>query len=387
MKRVGMEVSHAVAEAVRLANVDLIAAYPITPQTHIVERLSEAVANGEIDAEFICVESEHSAMSVCLGASASGARTYTATSAQGLELMHEVLYVTSGMRLPVSMTVANRALSAPLNILCDHSDLMATRDTGWIQMFAENGQEAFDLTLCSFRIAEEAMLPIMMHMDGFTLTHVVEPILLMEEGEVGDLIPEFKSPMSLDPDNPLTLGGYALASEYTEVKVSQEKAVREAKRVVKDTWRRFGEISGRFYNPVECYEMEDARIGLALQGSFAETASIAVDKMRKDGKKVGLVRPRLWRPFPFEELRQATKDLDALVVLDRSLSVGSHPPLGSEIRSALYGQPKRPQVVSFVGGLGGRDITPEGFERMIEDSLKIAEAGPGEEFLIFGVKE
>lgn len=386
MKRVGMEVSFAAAEAVKLADVDLIAAYPITPQTHIVERLSEMVANGELDAEYICVESEHSALSACLGASASGARAYTATAAQGLELMHEVLYVASGMRLPVVMTVTNRALSAPLNIWCDHSDAMATRDTGWIQMFVENGQELFDLTLCSFKIAEKAMLPAMVHVDGFTLTHVIEPILLVEKSELRDFLPEFKPSISLDPGNPVSLGCYAPPSEYTEIKTAQEAALREAKEVAEDAWKQFGKISGRFYSPLECYEMEDAKIALAIQGSFAETASIAIDKMRKEGQKVGLVRPRLWRPFPFEELRNATRNLDVLVVLDRCLSFGSHPPLCSEIRSTLYGESRKPKIVSFVGGLGGRDISPEGFERMIEDGWKAAKVKPEKEFEIFGLR-
>ena len=386
MKRVGMEVSFAAAEAVKLADVDLIAAYPITPQTHIVERLSEMVANGELNAEYICVESEHSALSACLGASASGARAYTATAGQGLELMHEVLYVASGMRLPMVMTVANRALSAPLNIWCDHSDVMSTRDTGWIQMFVENGQALYDLTLCSFKIAESSMLPTMVHVDGFNLTHVIEPIWQMDKSELGDFLPEYKPAISLDPDRPVSLGCYALPSEYTEVKAAQNAALGEAKLIAERTWEEFGELTGRVYKHLESYRMEDAEIALALQGSFAETASLAVDRMRGEGKKVGLIMPRLWRPFPFEELRGATKNLDVLVVLDRCLSFGSHPPLGSEIRSALYREPQRPQVVSFVGGLGGRDISPEGFERIIEDGSKAARAKRKEEFEIFGLR-
>lgn len=386
MKRVGIEVSFAAAEAVKLADVDVIAAYPITPQTHIVERLSKMVANGELDAEYICVESEHSALSACLGASASGARAYTATAAQGLELMHEVLYVASGMRLPVVMTVANRALSAPLSIWCDHSDAMSTRDTGWIQMFVENGQELYDLTLCSFKIAESSMLPTMVHVDGFSLTHVIEPIWLMDKSEFGDFLPKYKPSISLDPDHPVSLGCYALPSEYTEAKMAQNAVLMEAKGISERVWKEFGELTGRVYKPLESYRMEDAEIALALQGSFAETASLAVDRMRGEGKKVGLIMPRLWRPFPFKELREAVKDLDVLVVLDRCLSFGSHPPLGSEIRSALYREPKRPQVVSFVGGLGGRDISPEGFERIIEDGSKVARVKPEEEFEIFGLR-
>ncbi|MDP2718789.1 MAG: pyruvate ferredoxin oxidoreductase, partial [Dehalococcoidia bacterium] len=275
-KRVGMEVSVALTEAVKLAQVDVISAYPITPQTHIAESLAEKVANGELDSEYICVESEHSAMSACLGSSAAGARTFTASAGQGLELMHEVLYVASAMRLPVVMAVANRALSAPLNVWGDHSDAMATRDVGWIQLFSENGQEVFDLTLCSFRIAEhpEILTPVMMHLDGFNLSHMVEPIFLEDEELVNKFLPPYKHPYVLDPDKPVTLGAFAPPASYTEAKKAQEVALCQSKATIKKVWKEYGDLTGRYYNPVESYCADDAEILLLTMGSFSETATL-----------------------------------------------------------------------------------------------------------------
>ena len=389
-QRVGMEVSLAIAEAAKLANVDVVAAYPITPQTHIVEHLAELVASGEMDAEYIPVESEHSAMSACLGAAAAGARTFTATAGQGLELMHEVLYVASSMRLPVVMAVANRALSAPLSVWGDHSDLMSVRDTGWIQIVAENGQEALDNVICGFRIAEDqrVLLPVMVHVDGFYLTHVVEPINIPEQSEVDKFIPPFRYPLPLDPDKPLTMGAFAPPIIYQETKKAQEVNMRASRGVILEHWDAFGKSFGRYYHPVECYHSEDARILLLTMGSFSETAMAAVDKMRAEGEDIGLIRLRLWRPFPFEEFRQATRGAETIIVVDRALSFGGPGgPVCSEVRSALYNEKNKPKIISFVAGLGGRDITVDGFEDIVHRGMEIAQKGSEQEFEMYGVRE
>ncbi len=387
--RTGMEVSLAVSEAVKLANADVIAAYPITPQTHIVEHLAELVAQGELDAEYIPVESEHSAMSACLGSSAAGCRTFTATAGQGLELMHEVVYVASAMRLPIVMAVANRALSSPLSVWGDHSDVMAVRDTGWIQIFVENGQEAVDNTICAFRMAEDkrALLPVMIHMDGFHLSHMVEPIIFPSQEEVNKFLPPFDYPFPLNPQKPVTMGDFAPPVIFTEAKWAQEVNLEKSKEVILDVWKEFGEKFGRQYNPVECYRCEDCDTLLMVMGSYSETATMAVDKMREAGKKVGLFRIRLWRPFPYEELRQTVKNARTLIVLDRAISLGMEGPVASEIKSALYSTDNKPKVVGFVGGLGGRDISPADFENIINRGIEIAKNGSNREFEIYGVRE
>jgi pyruvate ferredoxin oxidoreductase alpha subunit len=389
-RRVGIEVSQAIAEAVKLANVDVVAAYPITPQTHIVEHLAQLVADGELDAAYVPVESEHSAMSTCLGASAVGARTFTATGGQGLELMHEVLYVASSMRFPVVMTVVNRALSSPLSVWGDHSDAMAIRDTGWIQIFAENGQEVIDEVLCAFRIAEDqkVLLPVIVNLDGFHLSHMIEPMYMPEQSEVDKFIPPYQHPLPLNLDKPVTMGAFAPPFIYSETKKAQEVNLTAAKEVILRCWDEFGNIFQRHYSPVDCYRAEDATVLLLTMGSFGETATIAIDKMRSEGRNVGLVNLRLWRPFPFDEIRQAVNKAEVLIVLDRALSFGGPAgPVCSEIKAALYNEDKKPKVISFVGGLGGRDITPDGFEQIINRGIEISQTGSKQEFEIYGVRE
>jgi len=389
-KKIGLEVSVAIGEAVKLANADVVAAYPITPQTHIVEHLAELVADGGLDAQYIPVESEHSAMSACLGSAAVGARTFTATAGQGLELMHEVLYVASAMRLPIVMAVANRALSSPLSVWGDHSDVMAVRDTGWIQIFTENGQEVVDNVLCAFRIAEDqrVLLPVMIHLDGFHLSHVIEPMLFPEQSAVDQFLPPNQYPLPLDPNKPVAMGDFGPPIIYSETKWAQEVNLRAAKKVVLQIWGEFRDTFGRFYSPVECYHSENCKVLLLTMGSFSETAMTAIDKMRNEGRDVGLVRLRLWRPFPFDEIRRAVKDAEVLIVLDRALSFGGPGgPVCSEIKAALYQSEKKPKVVGFVGGLGGRDISVSGFEEIINRGIEISEAGSTEEFEVFGVRE
>jgi pyruvate ferredoxin oxidoreductase alpha subunit len=389
-KRTGIEVSIAVADAVKLANADVVAAYPITPQTHIVEHLAELVANGELEAEYIPVESEHSAMSACLGSAATGARTFTATSSQGLVLMDEVLFVASGMRLPIVMAVANRALSSPLSIWGDHSDVMSVRDTGWIQIFVENGQQAVDNTIIAFRIAEDhrVLLPVMIHLDGFNLTHVIEPIVLPEESEVAKFLPPNKFPLPLNPDKPVAMGSFAAPGIFIEAKWAQEQNMKASKKVIMEAWNEFNKAFGRQYLPVEKYKADGAKVLILTMGSFSETASVAVDELRDEGNPVGQVRLRLWRPFPFDEFRQAVKDADVLVVLDRAISVGGPAgPVASEVKAALYNLAKKPKVVSFIAGLGGRDITVKGFKDIITKGIEIARTGSKNEYEIYGVRE
>ncbi len=388
-KRVGLEASHAAAEAARMADVDVISAYPITPQTHIPERLAEMVADGELNAAYIPVESEHSALSACLGAAAVGARTFTATAGQGLELMHEVVYIASSMRYPIVMTVCNRALSAPLSVWGDHSDVMAVRDTGWIQVFCQNNQEAFDMTLWAFRVGEDSrvLLPVMVHLDGFHLTHVTEPVFLPEQEEVDRFLPRFQYPFALDPDKPMTHGAFGPPEIYSEAKIAQEVAFRKSKDVIIQGFKEFGDIFGRYYQPVESYRTEGAKVLLLTMGSFSETATIAIDTKRNQGESVGLVSLRLWRPFPFKELRQAVRNAETLIVFDRSISFGGPGgPVYSEIRSALYSEKERPKVVSFIGGLGGRDMSVKDFEYVIDRGREIAEKGSKELFEAVGIR-
>jgi pyruvate ferredoxin oxidoreductase alpha subunit len=385
-----MEVSLAIGEAVKLAGVDVVAAYPITPQTHIVEHIAELVANGELEASYIPVESEHSAMSACVGSSAVGARTFTATAGPGLEYMHNVLYVASSMQLPMVMTVANRALSAPLSVWGDHSDAMSVRDTGWIQIFTENGQDVFDNVLCGFRTGEDpkVLLPVMIHLDGFHLSHMIEPILIPEKSEVDKFLPPYKHPFALDPKKPATMGAFAPPIVYPEAKKAQEANLEASKETILKAWDEFAAIFGRRYSPVEIYRIEGAKTLLLTMGSFSETAMETIDKMRNEGKDVGLVRLRLWRPFPTKELRDAVKNAETLVVFDRALSFGGQAgPVCSEIRSALYNLDKKPKVASIVGGLGGRDVTVAGLEEIINRGMKLVQKGSKQEFEIFGVRE
>jgi pyruvate ferredoxin oxidoreductase alpha subunit len=389
-KRTGMEVSLAIGEAAKLANVDVVAAYPITPQTHIVEHLAELVAEGELDASYIPVESEHSAMSACLGSAAVGARTFTATAGQGLELMHEVLYVASSMQLPIVMTVANRALSAPLSVWGDNSDVMAVRDTRWIQIFTEDGQEVFDSVLCAFKIAEDprVLLPVMVHLDGFHLSHMIEPILIEEQEKVTKFLPPNKYPFPLNPDKPVSMGTFAPPIIYSEAKRAQEDNIQKSKAVIKEVWDDFNKQFGRQYQPVETYRTEGAKTLLLTMGSFSQTAMTAIDELRDKGQDVGLVRFRLWRPFPVEEFRDAIQDAGTIIVLDRAYSTGGQAgPVCSEVRSVLYNQPNRPNIVNIIGGIGGRDITVKHFKEIINKGIDMAENGSDHEFEIYGVRE
>ena len=388
-KRVGMEVSIAAAEAVKQANVDVISAYPITPQTHIVEHLSELVANGELDAEFFCVESEHSALSVCVGSEATGARSFTCTSAQGLALMSEITYIASGLRLPIVMIISNRTLSAPLSIWNDHSDAMSIRDCGWIQFFVENGQEVYDHVFISYRLGEdrEVLLPVIINMDGFILSHVIEPFEMIDQEKIDEFLPPYQPLHRLHPDRPVTMGAFALPSIFAETKKAQEVAIRSSMPKILETWKTFGDMTGRYYKPVETYRTEDAETLLVTMGSFGETASVAVDRMREEGRSVGLVKIRLWRPFPFEDFRRSVLEAKNLVVIDRAVSVGMGGPVASEVKAALYGYESRPSVYNYVAGISGRDVAPSDFIKMVDKAEIEIEEGNKEGYELYGVRE
>jgi pyruvate ferredoxin oxidoreductase alpha subunit len=388
-KRIGMEIALAAAEAAALCNPDVVAAYPITPNTHIPEHLSDIVADGRIDAEFICVESEHSALSACCGASAAGARVFTATSSQGLLFMGEVMPIVSAMRLPVVMAIGNRALSAPISIWNDHSDIMSQRDMGWISLFAADGQEVIDMIIQAFKIAEhrEVMLPVNINLDGFQLTHVVEPIFLPDQKEVDEFLPVYVPYAALHPDNVVTMGTLGPPEIFNEAMKAKDEALINSKKIIVQVWKEWEEKFGRTYEPIEVYQTEGADVILVTMGSMGDTAEVAIDELRKRKMPAGLLRLKLWRPFPSEELRKAVKGAKVLAVMDRAVSYGgASGPLGAEIRSVLYDDPDRPTIVNNIIGLGGRDITVEDFVQIVE---KAAQAKKGESergYEIYGVR-
>ncbi len=385
-KRIGTEVSLAVAEAVRLCNPDVISAYPITPQTHIVEELSHYVANDQLDAAFVPVESEHSAMSAALGSSATGARTYTATSSQGLALMHEILFIAPSMRLPVVMTIANRSLSGPISIWNDHSDIMSERDVGWIQIFCENGQECFDLSVCAFKIAEDkrVLLPMGVNLDGFMLSHMIEPIEVMDQAEVDAFLPPYEPQMVLDPAKPVTMGPVGVPEVYLEAKVQYEQALLGSRAVVKEVLADWAKHSGREYNVVEKNGKPGAKTLYVTMGSLGESVMTAVDNLNERGEDVAQVRIRLWRPFPEQEFMDAVAGADKLIVIDRALSPGGVcGPVATEIKSLFYGRDDAPAIDNVIAGIGGRDVSVAEFEDMYALSKS---GGIKQNYLTWGVK-
>lgn len=389
-KRIGMEVAVAVAEAVGLCNIDMAAVYPITPQSHIAEHLSDLVADGHIDCEFVTVESEHSAMSAVIGASGTGARSYTATSSQGLMLMHELLPIASAMRLPIVMGIANRAVSGPLNILNDHSDIMPQRDAGWIALFVENAQEAVDLSIAAFKIAEhkDVMLPVSVNIDGFQLTHMVEPFEMPTQEEVNEFLPPFVPHATLHPSKPVTMGAFAMSDYFTEIMKAKDEAVKASKKVIQQVFDEWGEKFGRPYKLVETYKADDADVMMLTMGSMGETAQMAIDELRAKGVKAGLVKLRLWRPFPFEELKAVIGNAKKLIVTDRACSFGGPGgPVFSEIKSALYAEARRPLIYNYIIGLGGRDVQVKEFVGMFENVLADTANKAADTYEFWGVRE
>jgi pyruvate ferredoxin oxidoreductase alpha subunit len=368
-----MEVAIASAEAAALCRFDVAAVYPITPQSHVAEHLSDIVNDGRVDASFITVESEHSALSAALGAAATGARTVTATSSQGLLYMSEILPIASAMRLPVVMLIANRAISGPINIWNDHSDIMPQRDTGWISFFADNGQEVVDMTIQAFKVGEDrrVMLPVNVNMDGFQLTHMVEPIIMPDQEEVDRFLPAYVPYAALHPDNIVSMGTLGMPEIYAEAQKSKDVALVNSIKVIREVWKEWEAQFGRKYEPIQSYRTEDADVALVTMGSMGETAEIAVDELRKQGVKTGLLKIKLWRPFPFDDLKKAVKGIRVLAVTDRAVSFGGPGgPVFSEIRSALYDVPKRPKIVNYIIGLGGRDVQVENFMDMVRRAAK-----------------
>jgi len=369
-----IESSRAVAEAVALCRPDVISAYPITPQTHIVEELSQIVADGECDAEYVRVESEHSAASVCLGAVAAGSRAYSATTSQGLMLMAEVLFNIAGMRLPMVITGVNRALSAPLSIWNDQQDTMAVRDSGWLQLYAENSQEVLDMHIQAYRIAEDdrVLLPVMVCMDGFVLTHTYETVDMPTQEEVDAFLPRYDPLYKLDPEDPYTLGAYAGPEIYQEIRYELQRDALAAKAVVKEVAQDFQAAFGRWMGDVvEPYRCEDAEVIFVALGTVVGTLKEWADLRRQQGDKVGVLKLRCFRPFPLEELRQSLARAKQVVVLEKAVSVGAYGIVAAEIRSVLYRQPGAPPVSCAITGLGGRDIV----FATLDEALARARAG------------
>ena len=366
--------NEAVAEALRQTNPDVCAAYPITPATDLMQRFASFVANGQVDTELILVESEHSAMSACIGAAAGGGRVATATSSQGLALMWEMLYIAAGTRLPIIMAVVNRSLSAPLNIHGDHSDAMGARDSGWIQLWSENAQEAYDNTIQAFKIGEhmDIRLPVMVCLDGFIISHSIERAEYLEDSEVKNFVGEYKTlnPL-LDIDNPKSFGPLILPDLFHEYKRAQHEVTTKVKDVVLDIAKEFEKISGRKYGLFETYRLEDAEIALVILNSAAGTSKDVVDEFRDRGIKAGLLKPRLFRPFPYEEVADALKHLKAICVMDRADSSGGYGPVFLEVSSALYHVKKRPRMINKIYGLGGRDYLPQHAEQVLEELVEI----------------
>ncbi len=372
-----MEGSRAVAEAVKACRPNVIAAYPITPQTHIVEEIARMVADGELVSEYVRVDSEHSAMSVCVGASATGARTYTATTSQGMALMHEVLFNAAGLRLPIVMTAANRSLSAPINIWNDQQDMVSERDSGWIQLYAEDAQEASDMTIQAYKIAEDhdILLPVMIGMDGFILTHVHEPVDLCPQEKVDDFLPSYDPAHYLTPKNPLSFGTIVYPSTYMEFRYMIQEAMKRAEREIIDVASEFRDEFGRYYGGlIDTYEAEDAEVIIMAMGSVIGTVKDAIDELRADGKKVGLIKVRCYRPFSAEAISEAVKNAKAIAVLDKNISLGHEGALYTDVKSALYKE-NGPLALGFVLGLGGRDITKNTIKNIVEKAQKAIKSG------------
>jgi pyruvate ferredoxin oxidoreductase alpha subunit len=392
----GLNGDEAVAYATKQVNPDVVAAYPITPQTIIVERFSEYVADGEVDTEFVAVESEHSAMSCCVGASAAGARAFTATAANGLALMWEIVYIASSLRLPIVMALANRALSGPINIHNDHSDGMGARDSGWIQIYCENAQEVYDASIQAWRIAEhlKVQLPVMVCLDGFTLSHTMENVMTLPDDVIQKFVDERPfieveghlgtGELRLNPDMPLTMGPLDLQDFYFEHKMHQVQALKDALVHIKEIDDEWAELSGRNYDYVEPYLMEDAEVALIGMGSMAGTIRYVVDELRSEGVKAGMIKLRLFRPFPAEYIKKAVGDVPVLGVMEKCISFGAPAsPLMEEIMTAYYLDKKKPTMANYVVGLGGRDVSPDMIREAFDSLLKVKETGKVEKFMSY----
>ncbi len=386
----GLTGDAAIAHALKQCDVDVLAAYPITPQTIIVEDFQKFAADGEVQTKVIPVESEHSAMSACVGASAAGARVATATASAGLALMWEILYCAASMRMPIVLTIANRALSAPINIHNDWSDSYGARDSGFIQIYTQNCQEAYDTTIMAFKIAEnhDVLLPIMVCIDGFILSHNVERVEMLPDDAVKDFLGVREPVQPLDPNNPITMGPLALTDYYFEFKEQQDRAIKNVPKVFQEVEAEFEKMTGRSYGMFENYKTEDADIIILTHSTPGGTAKVVADTLREKGEKVGVVRLRMFRPFPSKEVAEVVKNAKAVAVFEKCLSFGgAGNPLAMELRTALYDLDNRPMVTDFVIGLGGRDVPPTTFVQGYEKTKEYLEKGETPSYETLGVRK
>ena len=381
MKKVIMG-NHAAAYGAMLARAEVVAAYPITPQTQTVEKISELVASGEMKAEYIKVESEHSAMAACIGASAAGARAFTATSSQGLALMHELLHWAAGARLPIVMTNVNRAMAPGWNIWTEQNDSLSQRDTGWMQIYCESNQEVLDSIIQSYKVSEKVLLPTMICLDGFTLSHTYEGVDIPDQADVDAFLPRFDPEYKLDVENPKTFGAMISPDWYYEMRYQMQEAMEQAKIVITEVNDEFQRQFGRRYDLIDEYKCEGAETIIIASGSIAGTAKDVIDSMRDSGENVGLIRVRVFRPFPREEIRKILKNAKQAGVIDRNISFGHEVIFFTESKGALYSLPNPPKMYGFIAGLGGRDVTPENIEEMIKMTIK----NQADEVTWFGLK-
>lgn len=383
MKQVIMG-NHALSFGAMISRVQVIAAYPITPQTQVVELLSELCADKRLDAEFIKVESEHSAMAACCGASAVGARTFTATSAQGLALMHEMIHWAVGGRLPVVLGNINRAMGPPWTIWTDQNDSLSQRDTGCLQFYAQSNQEVLDTVVQAFKVSEQILLPSMVVLDAFALSHTSEVVDVPDQKLVDEYLPPFNPRYILDPKEPHTFGGLTGPDGYYELRYKIEEAIQDSKRLINETGKEFGELFGREYGLVEKYKLDDAEIVLIASSTIASTARVAIDELQEEGKKVGLLRIRVFRPFPSEEIRELLVNRKKVAVIDRNISFGHGGIFAQEIKSALYNCKDKPPIWGYITGIGGRDVTVEHIKEIVNDTIKSEK--PEQDILWKGVK-
>lgn len=376
--------NYAVSYGAALARAQVIAAYPITPQTQIVELLADFCAEGAVDAKFIKVESEHSAMAACIGAAAVGARAFTATSAHGLALMHEMLHWAAGARLPIVMANVNRAMGAPWSIWTDQNDSLAQRDTGWMQFYCESNQETLDTVIQAYKVAERVLLPAMLVLDAFFLSHTSEAVDVPDQALVDRYLPPYRPEYKLDLADPRAFGGITMPSEYFELRYKIQRAMEEALTVAEEADLEFERLFGRGYGLVEPYKLEGAELAVVTSGTVTSTARLVIDALRAKGEKVGLLKVRLFRPFPAALVRELLLGLPKIAVIDRNISFGHGGIFAQEVKSALYNAEPRPPLFGFIAGLGGRDITPELIEEIIEYAL--AHDRPEEEIIWMGVK-
>jgi len=390
--KVALSGNEAVAHAMKQINPDVVAAYPITPQTEIVQIFSSFVANGQVDTEFVTVESEHSAMSATIGASAAGARAMTATSSQGLAYMFEVVYIAASMRLPIVFPVVNRAVSGPINIHCDHSDAMGLLNSGVIQLYSENAQEAYDNMIQAIRIAEhpDVLLPVMVNMDGFITSHALDVLEVIDDESVKNFVGSYKPQEALlDVENPVSMGNFDMYDYYFEHKRQQIAAMENAKKVIEEVGKEYEKISGRSYGLIDKYKLDDAELAVVVLNSAAGSAKGVVDELRAKGMKVGVLKPRAFRPFPYEAIQDALKGVKAVAVMDRAETFSTlGGPMFADVRTTLYDLKNDIKVVNYVYGLGGRDLRLEDVEEVFYDLENIAKTGKVDKFVNYlGLRE